>query len=1778
MKNMNDWSPYQGCTKLETIVFPTSATDTFNTVTGLNDLPSLKDEVVNNLPPYITTIGKEAFRKTPLEHITIPSTVETVGEYAFYDSWIQTLTISDGVQTIEHQAFYNNKIESIHIPGSVTSIGEKAFDTQYGSATISSFTIEEEGEPLSIGNWMCRFAPGTSVVLPERVTYLGQEALVADGNDDSHAVTYYLYNKDIDFWCFDDGRELDGNVSSHVPFERRSIIYYPQDTDPASDLGRLVEYAKTGEYASRIAHLTFIPFDTNAPKPTYGIMGTVPSGATVRLLLAGEETIPELADNGTTANFSLNGIEEGTLACAVVSLEGYKDLTLFPRELVSGNATGAAITDTWQFNVTIGDMTPLSELGTLRVTTNPSTEGTYDNEINVAVFKAGKLVSQGNMLRAGFFEEANLPAGDYVVLAWKANEYVTRVSGLDDLSRLGFREGTDYLRRNVTVRASQVVELNLGSVPDLDVSRITGVIDEGEVTLSATKAAPGTTIYLRVRYAMAEGRNANEVRINIPAGLTPTSAATSAKKYGTSGWNTGSRVLTLSNLHDRDKAGALVTVALQVEAAGSYDVSAAVVSDGVACPLGSARLDVPAIELAVPTVPLSSTSFTVDVAAAASSPVTLTIGTTQLDGPFQTNKLGRLKTTVTIPESELGAGEYYLVTATVGDDSATGLVRYQGASTSSFAPRVIDFWFRHAERTIYLAKDGEDVLGGFYTVIDKPDLHENLYREEWPFEAVLESRLPLTDTALLQLGMADGSVRTCEMGRAKTEELDNGVTRYTYRCSVKIGTGNVKDRLTAKDIPCRFDILPQFELEVGEALAVIDEAGYEGLSTAAAHRYRYQNNLVNEIHQNKVTLGEKTYDLSYEDIDQAWMDWCLSLDEPLRTKMINSCGIFGYAYKHEVFDPDGTMWAQMSEEARADYLEIESQLDELYGYLAVAMGDKKPMPAYPSMEAYFADNYGYQSGQNNDRAALERQGYTIVDTTSAEWQAAWQQYDGIVDEAEFPAWVAIKFNDAGGAAEDGPAGAPGENGGVVATCKTPTTTVNVRSARMRAAEEGSMDSALATACSCADVTFAYASKYGYAVEAASRCASGACILINAYNAYNSINSYGDALSEAEERRGELQRINQQIAYYESRGQGSSDCANALRRERDAMQPLVETLDSQTTMAAWDSGVNAAGAAISAGMLLVASGWAAPIGLAVLGLTVAYTAYSVAKNANNAAKADVYTSYVEQRRAERTDQCKDKDKFGNLHYYKRFNLDPSGYVFEGVENNRLEGVTATIYHLVNNVWKVWDQLEAAEYEQVNPQVTDAAGTFAWDVPIGLWKVLFSKTGFMDQWSDEMEVPPEWTDIPINMLRADAPELDDAKTVVADDGSYAEVTFTQYMQAEGPLTVLVDDKPVEAAWQDAELGRTGEGEEANLSKVLRIPLDSVRRGATAQISISEALSYTGTPLDEATVKVKRPAPAGTKPKWERIAGTGRYDTMEAIVKRGWQGETGGTVVVATGADFKDALAASGLAGLSEAPVVLTAKTALSPQAERQLRSLKPSLVYVVGGKMAVSDGVVARIASVTGLSRKKDNASASSGIVRLWGNGSAQTSAKLALAGAGRWEGGTAIIATNKSFKDALSAAPVSYAMHWPILLATNGKSLHAEVLGALKALGIKRVYIVGGSAAVTPAVVSQLQKAGITVAGRIWGSNGCATSRAIATWAVDDLGFVVDGMAYATSRNYPDALAGAALVGKGGSVLLLADESNKSNISFAQQRRSGISHGFVFGGTSAFSDACYKKLP
>ena len=143
-------------------------------------------------------------------------------------------------------------------------------------------------------------------------------------------------------------------------------------------------------------------------------------------------------------------------------------------------------------------------------------------------------------------------------------------------------------------------------------------------------------------------------------------------------------------------------------------------------------------------------------------------------------------------------------------------------------------------------------------------------------------------------------------------------------------------------------------------------------------------------------------------------------------------------------------------------------------------------------------------------------------------------------------------------------------------------------------------------------------------------------------------------------------------------------------------------------------------------------------------------------------------------------------------------DPSGFVCEAVESNRLEGVTATclykkqvedMYGDKHEEVTVWD---AENYGQINPQLTDRQGMYSWMVPAGQWQVLYEKDGYETQRSAWLPVPPPQLDVNVGMVRRAQPALSEGHAYERA----IDVTFSLYMKGNyiTPQTLTF--------WQDGQ----------------------------------------------------------------------------------------------------------------------------------------------------------------------------------------------------------------------------------------------------------------------------------------------------------------------------------------------------------------------------------------
>ena len=287
-------------------------------------------------------------------------------------------------------------------------------------------------------------------------------------------------------------------------------------------------------------------------------------------------------------------------------------------------------------------------------------------------------------------------------------------------------------------------------------------------------------------------------------------------------------------------------------------------------------------------------------------------------------------------------------------------------------------------------------------------------------------------------------------------------------------------------------------------------------------------------------------------------------------------------------------------------------------------------------------------------------------------------------------------------------------------------------------------------------------------------------------------------------------------------------------------------------------------------------------------------------------------------------------------------------------------------------------------------------------------------------------------------------------------------------------------------------------------------------------------------------------------DRVAGDDRIATAIEISKEGWYSSE--VVIIACSENYPDALAGATLAKKLNAPVLLTEGAKLNASVLSEIRRLGAEKVIILGGTAAVSQNVEDALALLAE-------------VERISGDNRNDTAAQIAykLGETSR----IAFLVSNSNYVDALSISPVAAIKGAPILYANPDGSIPAETAEAIEKLGCTKVCIIGGTAAIGAAAESNLT----VTTERIFGSDRYLTAVEIhRTYAGI---FTGSSIAVATGRNFPDALAGAALAAKNGMPIFLADDNmTQEAANYISNLGSRI---VVFGGENAVSEATVQKL-
>lgn len=193
-----------------------------------------------------------------------------------------------------------------------------------------------------------------------------------------------------------------------------------------------------------------------------------------------------------------------------------------------------------------------------------------------------------------------------------------------------------------------------------------------------------------------------------------------------------------------------------------------------------------------------------------------------------------------------------------------------------------------------------------------------------------------------------------------------------------------------------------------------------------------------------------------------------------------------------------------------------------------------------------------------------------------------------------------------------------------------------------------------------------------------------------------------------------------------------------------------------------------------------------------------------------------------------------------------------------------------------------------------------------------------------------------------------------------------------------------------------------------------------------------------------------------------------------------------------------------------------------------------------------------------------------VLRVSGSNRYATSAAVAQA----WPSGQAVafVVNGGTYADAVSASGRAGAVNAPVLLTTRD-AIPAETAQALGRLRANRLVIVGGPAAVSERVATQLRR--YATSGRVErvsGRDRYATSAALASKYSAGLPKVF----LASGEDFPDALAGSALAGHLEVPLLLTRAGRLDPSTAARLRKLSAREVVVLGSTTAVSTSVARQ--
>lgn len=306
------------------------------------------------------------------------------------------------------------------------------------------------------------------------------------------------------------------------------------------------------------------------------------------------------------------------------------------------------------------------------------------------------------------------------------------------------------------------------------------------------------------------------------------------------------------------------------------------------------------------------------------------------------------------------------------------------------------------------------------------------------------------------------------------------------------------------------------------------------------------------------------------------------------------------------------------------------------------------------------------------------------------------------------------------------------------------------------------------------------------------------------------------------------------------------------------------------------------------------------------------------------------------------------------------------------------------------------------------------------------------------------------------------------------------------------------------------------------------------------------------------------AATKPiiYFERIKGSNRYGTAVELSKKSFP-NSADTVVIASGEDYHDALAAVPLAKACKAPLLLTDPKSLPTETLNEIKRLKAKKIILVYTTNQIGSAVI--------------NALKGYSIEKVTGSNFIETSVKVATRLKSISAPNTAFFVSVNGFADALSVSTIAAIKCAPIIYVnkTGDVSTSTKTFLSSSKSTIKGACVIGGTGVVGDSVKAYASKAlgGINVS-RIKGQNRYETCVQVNNTFKAYL--TSSKVALCTGKSFPDALSGGVFAAMNATPLMLVDQSLESSQKTYLSTKKAVSL-IVIGGTGALPNTTVQLV-